>query len=72
MMEILICVIISLIISVMYAAMCCKDEVIEESSSPTPPPPPKTEAFSNDLEEISENMVYHVIQKDNGTVTPGP
>jgi hypothetical protein len=48
------------IVIVVFIALCCKDEepVLE-------PPPKKTEAFMDNLEEISENVAFHVIANSN-------
>ena len=48
------------IVIVLFVALCCKEEepVVE-------PPPRKTEAFMDNLEEISENVAFHVIANSN-------
>lgn len=51
------------VVSVVFVTMCCccnkEEEPIRE------PPPKKTEAFQDNLEEISENVAFHVIASSN-------
>ena len=50
------------IVLVIFVALCCKQE---EEEPVVEPPPKKTEAFMDNLEEISENVAFHVIANSN-------
>ena len=49
------------IVLVLFVGLCCK----EEEEPVVEPPPKKTEAFMDNLEEISENVAFHVIANSN-------
>ena len=65
MLEIILLLSSFCIVLVIFVALCCKEP---EEEPIVEPPVKKTEAFMDNLEEISENVAFHVIANSNKNV----